>query len=480
MAKADWTQQIWYSFPDPTGMLDSIVVGQRTVAGKVCKMISPTSGFWSDSLKYEIGSDPQALWSQTDYLVTYQYAWKGGAMTVPRMQVADEIYIWSRTSGATYIGTNYLFTGGYRAKMVAGADNAATLTLERIVGGAATSLGTTTITSGANATWFKPGTRHTYTLSASGGASNVALVVQIDGVEWLNINDTHEAAITTGAPAMGIKSGGVSGGGAVFVDNFEVRKLTVEAGPEAWLPTLVTGLSFWTKATDGYTKTGSNAVSEWADQSGNSNNAGQANLTLAPTWTGNAINSMPVMDFDGVDNTMAAADAATLDLTAMSVLGVVKADTFGGASGENFTSDFVSKGTNFAVGIINSASTGSGQMIFTAGGENEESSSDVFATGSDTIICCIAKVGEANGAFFINGTTSGTVTQTVGGVNSTAMSLGTDGARFYNGEIAELLVYSTKLSDADRAKVEGYLAWRYGLVANLPALHPYKTAPPTP
>jgi len=29
-----------------------------------------------------------------------------------------------------------------------------------------------------------------------------------------------------------------------------------------------------------------------------------------------------------------------------------------------------------------------------------------------------------------------------------------------------------------RYKVEGYLAWKWGLVANLPSGHPYKNLPP--
>ena len=46
-------------------------------------------------------------------------------------------------------------------------------------------------------------------------------------------------------------------------------------------------------------------------------------------------------------------------------------------------------------------------------------------------------------------------------------------------DIAEVLVYDTKLSDADRQKVEGYLAWKWGLEGDLLAGHPYKDAAPT-
>jgi hypothetical protein len=38
---------------------------------------------------------------------------------------------------------------------------------------------------------------------------------------------------------------------------------------------------------------------------------------------------------------------------------------------------------------------------------------------------------------------------------------------------------STPLSTTDRQKLEGYLAHKWGLAANLPADHPYKSAAPT-
>lgn len=44
--------------------------------------------------------------------------------------------------------------------------------------------------------------------------------------------------------------------------------------------------------------------------------------------------------------------------------------------------------------------------------------------------------------------------------------------------VYEVLQYSTSLSTADRQLVEGYLAWKWGLTADLPASHPYKVNPP--
>jgi hypothetical protein len=48
------------------------------------------------------------------------------------------------------------------------------------------------------------------------------------------------------------------------------------------------------------------------------------------------------------------------------------------------------------------------------------------------------------------------------------------------GYIYELVVYNSALSTASRNAMEGYLAWKWGLVASLPASHPYKNYPPPP
>jgi hypothetical protein len=47
-----------------------------------------------------------------------------------------------------------------------------------------------------------------------------------------------------------------------------------------------------------------------------------------------------------------------------------------------------------------------------------------------------------------------------------------------NSQIAEILIYNVDLTAANCRKNEGYLAWKWGLQANLPSDHPYKTAPP--
>jgi hypothetical protein len=46
-------------------------------------------------------------------------------------------------------------------------------------------------------------------------------------------------------------------------------------------------------------------------------------------------------------------------------------------------------------------------------------------------------------------------------------------------DVAEVLVFSIPLHDAERQKVEGYIAHKYKLTSLLPASHPYKNTVPT-
>ena len=54
----------------------------------------------------------------------------------------------------------------------------------------------------------------------------------------------------------------------------------------------------------------------------------------------------------------------------------------------------------------------------------------------------------------------------------------TVGSEQLMGELAEIIIFDRAITAEERVRVEGYLAWRWGLTANLPANHPYKSAGP--
>ena len=52
------------------------------------------------------------------------------------------------------------------------------------------------------------------------------------------------------------------------------------------------------------------------------------------------------------------------------------------------------------------------------------------------------------------------------------------GSRGWIGQIAEVVVFNSKLSDDDRYKVEGYLAEKWGLRVSLPSATPTRAVSP--
>jgi hypothetical protein len=52
------------------------------------------------------------------------------------------------------------------------------------------------------------------------------------------------------------------------------------------------------------------------------------------------------------------------------------------------------------------------------------------------------------------------------------------GDRWLNGDLGELIITRTALSAAERQRLEGYAAHKWGLAANLPGGHPYQSVPP--
>jgi hypothetical protein len=56
--------------------------------------------------------------------------------------------------------------------------------------------------------------------------------------------------------------------------------------------------------------------------------------------------------------------------------------------------------------------------------------------------------------------------------------LGSAGSYPFVGDLAAVVIVTSALTLADQQRIEGYLAWKYGLVGSLPANHPYKNDPP--
>jgi hypothetical protein len=118
-----------------------------------------------------------------------------------------------------------------------------------------------------------------------------------------------------------------------------------------------------------------------------------------------------------------------------------------------------------------------------------DSVSGVVVSNNTWFILCIGYDNATNNTanpYTINGTTRTTIITPRGtpgiltdqNITSTLYINSVNGTNSYDSVYtAEILYYNNTLTTSQRQQIEGYLAWKWGLTASLPATHPYKTIP---
>ena len=258
-----------------------------------------------------------------------------------------------------------------------------------------------------------------------------------------------------------------------------------------WTPALIS-TALWLDAADASTiTTVSGAVSQWNDKSGNGRNASQATSGSRPIVVTASQNSLNGISFDGVDDHLVFSSALlgathslfilfkpTLEATTGSIFGQWKA----GQTGRYLCSLNQNCNGATASGRLNffNASTTEGDCI---GGGGSGFTTDVSISNTATLISSISTTGSEQWKLLKNGTEwdSATITSVFTGVNSSLGSVNAvDGAFPYDGVIYEVIHLASYASTDTRQCIEGYLAHKWGLTANLPETHPYKYQIPTP
>ncbi len=238
--------------------------------------------------------------------------------------------------------------------------------------------------------------------------------------------------------------------------------LTVRANDPIPLPSTAT-LSLWLRADKGVTET-AGAVSGWDDQSGNFNNGAQATVSKRPVLVSNAANGNPVIRFDGTDDFLAVTSSDTLAITGdISTFFVVKFDDFTGfravwaktAGNQPAPTDFYTLPDSGLPRVFRgNGSTAAGFVDAVAAPNAGEYAIIGFDMAGPTLHHYLN--GVANG--------QGDITSAIKDTGAPLL-IGTRGDQFtrMKGDIAEIIIYKSALSDADRAAVFSYLGTRYGV-----------------
>lgn len=246
---------------------------------------------------------------------------------------------------------------------------------------------------------------------------------------------------------------------------------------ELWTPARIT-TALWLDAADANTITlNSSTVSQWNDKSGNGCNFSQATTASQPVYATNALNGKNVINFVSSDSLTRTTAIPFNDL---------------GDNSLYIVGNRTGRANQYNVALaISRASTRTRAVLFQYGDGIRDGwgtyTNGPFLPPSGTVganykICeMIADQATDTYLFYQDGTSQGS-----GGVvnlNTVFSSTSFIGNDQFNaslaGNIAEIVFCDEKNSDADRQRIEGYLAHKWGLTANLPSGHPYKSTAPT-
>ena len=237
---------------------------------------------------------------------------------------------------------------------------------------------------------------------------------------------------------------------------------TPTATASAFDPTSIAGLKLWLKA-DALALSDGAAVSAWNDSSPSGYNVTQGNGGFQPKYKTGIVNGKPVVRFDGVDDYLLNDAAPTIPTgsTGYTVFVVTESATI--AAGFPSVIDFA----------LNPATEGTGPSVEIR--RNVDELDHVhFDTGyvlakelAGVVVgqwnLITADWNGSNIHLWRNGTLKDTAGTTLIGQTGSRTIVGcnSSGNNFWNGDIAEILVYNSALSTTDRQNVENYLKTKY-------------------
>lgn len=241
-----------------------------------------------------------------------------------------------------------------------------------------------------------------------------------------------------------------------------------------WTPKLLSSLKVWLDADDASTITTATGVSEWRGKSGNSEKFTQATGSAQPTVVANGQNSRSIVRFNGTSQRLEGGPVLTAQNN-FSIGAVLKpssdsemtwfASGYGGQAG-------------FGAKSLQSTVANTGHMLTKFGVVNIYSG---YKPGQVATLVVWTVETDNKPRLYGNGTLQFTATDTSTFKTATSAAFVGSTSRsdeLFAGDIMELMYLNTALSTADRQKLEGYLAHKWGLQSSLPGNHPYKTGAP--
>ena len=254
---------------------------------------------------------------------------------------------------------------------------------------------------------------------------------------------------------------------------------------QSFTPTQVPGCQLWFDAADQttFSYSSGSSISTWREKSSNAYSVIQPTSANQPTLTQSAQNRLPGIQF--ATNTFLYQTATSMPnfTTGPATSVLIAARNASVNTGWNITNTiwFTSTGgsatTRYHFSFNRDVTDGT--TLFTNGVLVGQVTSNAVAPSANAIFGFTASATSAT--IHTNGSTDSYAGVTLPDATGSTAFIFNDPRNLAGGSdnimIFEMVGYNTQITTAQRQQLEGYLAWKWGMVDNLPANHPYKTTP---
>lgn len=277
------------------------------------------------------------------------------------------------------------------------------------------------------------------------------------------------------------------------------------SGAAAWTPALLTDSPVWIDPKDSPVTLASGAIAEIIDRGARGIKFGQPDSSQRPMLVASGLNGLPVITLDGNDMLYAVKSGSTYSDNPSTVADLFRNIGYAWGAAVYRIDPADGSAVNREILYATTNANGAGRTLFEAARANKNAPSiaarrgdgDSAATLNTTAdngnewVLVVWIIDYANADAFIRvngeqeavslsfltaGATSNTASKDLalfGGFNGSGVPQGV-----MKGDCAMVLAGNTEPAAGEIDKVEGYLAWRFGLQGNLPVGHPYKDARP--
>ena len=258
---------------------------------------------------------------------------------------------------------------------------------------------------------------------------------------------------------------------------------TIAVRPQAkvFRPIDVPECALWLDAADPSTITLSgSSVTQWNDKSGNGRNAvSSGGVYVNPVYGSVSWNNTPIISFSNTDSEMQIPNFL-ISTQARSVFFVYQVpSTYPAGRSIALLTRIASGAQSLSIGNANAAGIGVNSIA------NRVLTNTGYNNTNILIFCVInSSTSAGNNILTFNGTSQTLSTSSAAASYETTaqtyqlgVGLSRNGSYGVPFNLAEIMEFAAELSTSQRQQVEGYLAWKWGLVSSLPSTHPFYKIP---